>query len=114
MNTTTCPLRKSTTVAYLCSAAGCSEIATILVVPESRAESPLCGEHWQATRRLADGPFSAVHVLPRPECFVAACQTPAVEIVVHLDGTHLPCCDTHLEDLSWVTPEATGWEHNYV
>ena len=59
---------------------------------------------------LADDPLSAVRVLPRPECFVAACQLPAIEIVIHLDGTYLPCCETHLEDLSWVTPESSGRE----
>ena len=109
MKPITRPSQYSTT-AYLCSAAGGPEIATILIEPESRAETPLCGEHWQATRLLAEDPFTAVHVLSRPRCFVTACLTPAIEIVAHLDGTYLPCCETHLEDLSWVTPESTGTE----
>ena len=108
MNTTSEPSQHSSVVAYVCSASECGEIATVLVERETAAETPPCGEHWQAVRLLADHPLSAAMVLPRPRCFVATCQAHAVEIVVHLDGTYLPCCERHLDDLSWVTPEISG------
>jgi hypothetical protein len=104
------PSPSTSTVAYLCIASGCPEIATVLVKRAAQALSPLCGEHWQAARLLAGDPLGAVRVLRRPRCFVATCQTPAIEIVIHLDGTYLPCCETHLEDLSWVTPESRDRE----
>jgi hypothetical protein len=110
MNTTPEPFQRSSVVAYVCSASDCDEIATVLIERETQAESPLCGEHWQAARVLADHPLSAVMVLPRPRCFVATCHAPAIEVVVNLDGTYLPCCETHLEDLSWVTPEPSDCE----
>jgi hypothetical protein len=110
MNTTSEPFQRTSVLALVCSASKCGEIATVLIERETQAESPLCAEHWQAVRVLADHPLSAVTALPRPRCFVATCQAPAIEIVVHLDGTHLPCCETHLEDLSWVTPESSNAE----
>jgi hypothetical protein len=114
MNTISQPSPSPSTDAHVCIASGCPEIAAVLIKREAPASSPLCGEHWQAARVLADDPPSAVRVLPRTRCFVAACQTPAIEIVIHLDGTYLPCCETHLEDLSWVTPESSGRQSENV
>jgi hypothetical protein len=91
-------------VRYTCSVESCAEIATVLVDGGPRSDLPLCGEHWQTARSLASDGLAAVMVLPRPCCFVAACGSPALEIVVHLDGTLLPCCERHIEDLCWVTP----------
>ena len=90
MTTTSHPSPSASTVAYVCIASGCPEIATVLVEREARVLSPLCGEQWQAARVLADDPLCAARVLPRPECFVAACELPAIEMVIHLDGTNLP------------------------
>lgn len=106
MNTTSHPSPSPSTAAYVCIASGCADIATVLIERDAPASSsPLCAEHWQAARSLSDHPFSTVRVLPRPRCFVATCPTPAMELIVYLDGTYIPCCETHLEDLSWVTPE---------
>lgn len=93
--------------AFLCSVGRCDEIATIVVDHHNRAESPLCGEHWQTARHLTGDRLSTITILPRPRCFVAGCGESAIEIVVHLDGTLLPCCERHLEDLSWVTPKTS-------
>ena len=101
-------------VAYVCSVTGCGEIATVMVERDSHVEAPFCGDHWQVARILADNRLSTIMVLPRPHCFVAACATPALEIVVHLDGALLPCCEQHLDDLSWVTPELSRGEVGHV
>ena len=61
-----------------------------MVERDSHVEAPFCGDHWQVARILADNRLSTIMVLPRPHCFVAACATPALEIVVHLDGALLP------------------------
>jgi hypothetical protein len=97
-------------IASVCSAPGCAEIATVLVEGEVGEQAPLCGPHWQAARKRPEHPPKVLTVLPRPECFVATCREPAVEIVVHLDGALLPCREPHIKDLSWVTPESSGDE----
>lgn len=108
------PPEATSVVAYVCSVTGCAEIATVMVERDPHAEAPFCGEHWQAARKLADHRLSAIMVLPRPHCFVSACATPALEIVVHVDGALVPCCERHLEDLSWVTPELSRGEVGHV
>ena len=87
---------------WCCSAIGCDDVASILVESNPGSAEAYCGRHWDELRV----PFAAaeLYIPHRPTCFHSACSTPAVCIKTHLDGTRLPVCDAHLDDLSWVSP----------
>ncbi len=86
-----------------CCAIGCNEVASILVALED-SELPFCGNHWQELRQGSHRVSRVLEVLDRPDCFTNGCSSPAVSVMTHLDGTGLPVCENHLDDLSWVTP----------
>ena len=92
--------------AFACIVQDCVEVATILIAHRDSTEQPLCASHWQAAHQAAVTKLRPVTVLPRPACFVPGCGAGAVQIMRHLDDNHLPCCERHLDDLSWVMPEA--------
>ena len=87
---------------WCCSAIGCDNVASIVVDSNRGSVEAYCGRHWDELRL----PFAAAELyLPnRPTCFHSACSTPAVCIRTHVDGTLLPVCEAHLDDLSWVSP----------
>lgn len=91
-------------VAFGCSATGCGEIATIMVESGVNAERPYCPVHWQAVRVQSPVPRSCLRILDRPPCFRLDCLHGAVTLMSHVDGTLLPLCEEHLDDLSWVVP----------
>ena len=91
--------------AFACVVSTCREIATIVVTCGDSTERPLCGEHWMRAQEAAGHQLAAGRTLARSLCFVAECRAGAVEIMVHVDSSLLPCCEGHLNDLSWVTPE---------
>ena len=92
-------------VAVVCSVATCGEIATIMIEHRARAEQPRCAEHWQQAHGSAPQSLNVVRTLP------------ATELLRHQlrerggggHGAHrripLPCCESHLDDLSWVVPD---------
>ena len=88
---------------WCCSAIGCDSIASIVVQSGTDAPYAYCGLHWDELRRPF-GHENAIYVPDRPDCFHTDCQTPAVSVMTHLDGTYLPVCELHLDDLSWVSP----------
>lgn len=91
--------------ARCCSAVGCDDVATIVVDVGNQSELPLCGRHWDQIRGT-ETKRRVRAVLDRPDCFRTACATPAVSVMAHLDGTQLPVCERHLDDLSWISPSA--------
>src|SRR4051794_5807129 len=96
-------------LACCCSAVGCDEVATVIVDVGDQSELPFCGRHWDQIR----GPEANRRVravLDRPDCFRSVCTAPAVSVMTHLDGTPLPVCERHLDDLSWITPSAKELE----
>ena len=80
-------------------------MSAIVVTCGGGTEHPLCGEHWMGAQEAAGHRLAAVRTLARPLCFVAGCHAGAVELMVDVDSSLLPCCESHLNDLSWVTPE---------
>lgn len=86
-----------------CCAIGCDSVASIRAQVADDALLPFCGVHWQEVRSITFR-RQVAQVPDRPQCFRAACTTPAVSVMQHLDGTPLPVCEKHLEDLSWVDP----------
>jgi hypothetical protein len=92
-------------VAYKCSWEGCEEIATEAVRGPNRMECALCAGHWKVLDRKTPGLTEVTHPLSRPACFCSECGDEAVTVFEHLDGTALPVCERHRDDLSWVTPQ---------
>src|SRR3954451_15379655 len=86
-------------LAYCCSAVGCDEVATIIVDVGDQLELPFCGRHWDQIRG-SETNRRVRAVLDRPDCFRSVCTRHAVSVMTHLDGTPLPVCETHLDDLS--------------
>ena len=84
------------------AAIGCDDVASILVESNPGSAEAYCGRHWDQLRL----PLAAADLcIPnRPTCFLSACSGPAACISTHLDGTLLPVCEVHLDDLSWVSP----------
>ena len=91
---------------WCCTAIGCDSIASIVVQPGTDVPHSYCGLHWDELRPPY-GKGCALYVPDRPDCFHTHCQTTAVSVMTHLDGTHLPVCEPHLDDLSWVSPTAS-------
>lgn len=88
---------------WCCNAIGCDGIASIVVQSGTDVSYAYCGLHWDELRPpYAEG--YALYVPDRPDCFHTDCQTAAVSVMTHLDGTFLPVCEPHLDDLSWVSP----------
>ena len=57
-----------------------------------------------------------IPVAPEPsDCFQDDCNEPAVAVVHELDGSPMPACQQHWDDLSWVyapgplLPNEPGW-----
>ena len=87
---------------WCCDAIGCDNLASIVVDSRPERFEAYCGLHWVELRPPS---VLGVLVLPdRPDCFRATCQTPAVSLRTHTDGSRLPVCETHLDDLSCVNP----------
>ena len=91
--------------ALVCVEPGCFELATVRVQVDDLAPV-VCAPHWQDLRSQSGPSVSVLEVLDRPKCFKAACPSDAVSGMPHLDGRCLPVCEEHLEDLSWVVPDA--------
>jgi hypothetical protein len=92
----------------MCSVHNCDEIATIMLHHSDQAERAMCAKHWDLTHSVANMPISIVRTLPRPTCFVRDYPDGAVAIMEHINSTLLPCCETHLNDLSWIVPDRVG------
>ena len=95
-------------IAYPCVAKDCLEIATIVVRGVKGIEWPLCPDDWRAIYRQTRGLIENVRTLERPDCFRPDCHDEAVAVMEHLDGSPLPVCQAHWDDLSWVTPTDPG------
>jgi hypothetical protein len=89
-----------------CDISGCYEVATIHARLVDGLERRPCAVHWTELRAAATVPAQVVAVLDRPVCFRIGCTGGAVSVMSALDGASLAVCETHLEDLSWVTPTA--------
>jgi hypothetical protein len=92
--------------AFPCEEVGCFEVATICVRVNDIAEQDLCPIHFSDLRNDRTVRRHVVRQLDRPACFKDSCGAAAVSVMPHLDGTALPVCERHLEDLSWVSPTA--------
>ncbi len=87
---------------WCCSAIGCDNVASIVVDSNRGSVEAYCGRHWDELRL----PFAAAELyLPnRPTCFHTGLPHARGVHQDHLDGTLLPVCEAHLDDLSWVSP----------
>ena len=91
-------------MAYVCCVASCDEIATIMVPIEISQSDPSAPSTGIGPLDLPRGSYCRADP-PRPSCFVGDCAAGAVVVMEHTDASLLPCCETHLNDLSWVVPE---------
>ena len=95
-------------IAYPCAVENCMETATIVVQGAKEIDTPLCPNDWHGLQRQRHGPTEIVRTLEGPLCFRGDCPDEAVTVMEHLDGTPLPVCQRHWDDLSWVTPNELG------
>lgn len=89
--------------ALCCRAVGCDDVATIIIDIADQSNLPFCGGHWDQIRGTETNRRVRA-VLDRPDGFLTTCARPAVSLMAHLDGTPLPVCERHLDDLSWISP----------
>ena len=89
---------------WCCTAIGCDNIASIVVQSGTWFRRTRTAGYTGTSCACRSRQGNALYVPDRPDCFHTDCQTPAVSVMTHLDGTFLPVCEAHLDDLSWVSP----------
>ena len=92
--------------ALQCMSADCDAVVTFVLRQANRERIGVCQTHVQELVANRVGPACTVELVDAPGCFHRSCGVKAERIIKHLDGELLPVCQQHLDDLSWVTPEA--------
>ena len=88
---------------WCCTAIGCDNIASIVVQSGTDASYAYCGLHWDELRPPYGEGTPSTSLIGQTASTRTA-RPPAVSVMTHLDGTFLPVCEPHLDDLSWVSP----------